>query len=205
MSSIYHYVSNSTGELDKLRDLIEQSIKEIVPIVEKELDANQIDIIFLSAPNLAIPEYGIGGNAPGSNHLYVSFDPGSDRITLDGLNETLLHEIHHCMRYRNPGYGESLGETMISEGLACLYEEEYSKKIPIYAKTKLKNNQIIKANKLINSKTIDHDEWFFGTKDIDKWFGYTYGYGLAKAYSKKTGKKASELVHTDSKLFLSLI
>jgi uncharacterized protein YjaZ len=107
MSSINHYIANSTGELDKL----------VIPIVEKELDAAQIDIIFVSAAASAIPEYGIGGSSRGPNHVYVSFDPKSDKITQEGLNETLFHEIHHCMRWRNPGYGKTLGETMISEGI----------------------------------------------------------------------------------------
>jgi uncharacterized protein YjaZ len=205
MPSIYHYVANSTGDLDKLQVLITKSLRQVIPIVEKELDANQIDIIFVSAPDLVIPEYGIGGNAPGPNHLYVSFDPSSDKITQQGLNETLLHEIHHCIRYRKPGYGKTLGEAMISEGLASLYEEEYSGETPMYAKVQLSEDQIAKANKIIHSKNYDHTRWFFGNKDIDRWFGYTYGYNLAKTYSDKTGKKAFELVHTNSKLFLDSI
>lgn len=45
MSSIKHYISNSTGELNKLVDTISKSLNEVIPIVEKELDAKQIDII----------------------------------------------------------------------------------------------------------------------------------------------------------------
>jgi uncharacterized protein YjaZ len=83
------------------------------------------------AADLAIPEYGIGANSPGPNHVYVSFDPESDKITQHGLDETLFHEIHHCMRWRDPCYGETLGEAMITEGLACLYEEQKTGKTPL--------------------------------------------------------------------------
>jgi len=202
MSSIKHYIANSTGELDKLVDMISKSTSLVIPIVEKELDAKQIDIIFVSAAALAIPEYGIGGNSPGPNHVYVSFDPNSDKITQSGLNETLLHEIHHCMRWRNPGYGETLGEAMISEGIACLYEEQHSGKTPLYAKVRLKGSQIAEAKKIINSKNYNHSDWFFGSKDIVRWFGYSYGYKLCKDYSAKTNKKASELVDIDAKKIL---
>lgn len=123
MSSIKHYIANSTGELDNLTAMINESLALVIPIVEKELGADKIDIIFISAAALVIPEYGIGGNSPGPNHIYVSFDPQSAEITQEGLNETLFHELHHCMRWRNPGYGETLAEAMISEGIACLYEE----------------------------------------------------------------------------------
>ena len=205
MSSIHYYVANSTGKLNKLQGLIASSISEVVPIVEKELHANKIDIIFVSAATLVIPEYGIGGNSPGPNHIYVSFDPKSDKITQKGLNETLLHEIHHSMRWRNPGYGETLGEAMVTEGLACLYEEQHSGKVPIFAKVSLKVDQTTKAKKLLNSKTYDHSKWFYGSKVVDRWFGYSYGYKLCKNYSDKTGKKASELVNIPTQEILNSV
>jgi uncharacterized protein YjaZ len=203
MSSIKHYIANSTGELSKLNDLILCSLREVIPIVEDELSANSIDIIFISAALLAIPEYGIGGSSPGPNHIYVSFDPDSDKITQKGLNETLLHEIHHCMRWRSPGFSETLGQAMISEGLACLYEQQHSNDAPIYTKVMLNNEQVMRAKKLLNSSQYDHSEWFFGAKKIDKWFGYSYGYKLCKDYSTKIGKTAAELVNVSAQEILN--
>ncbi len=203
MSSIHYYVANSTGKLDELQGLIASSISEVIPIVEKELHANKIDIIFVSASASVIPEYGIGGHFPGPNHIYVSFDPKSDKITQKGLSDTLLHEIHHSMRWRKPGYGETLGEAMITEGLACLYEEQHSGNVPIFAKVTLKDNQITRAKKLLNSKGYDHSKWFYGSKNVDRWFGYSYGYELCKSYSDKTSKKASELVNISAQEILN--
>ncbi len=190
MSTVKHYIANSTGELNKFKKLIATSLDEVIPIVEDELNASQIDIIFISAAMLAIPEYGIGGSSPGPNHIYVSFDPYSDRITQQGLNETLFHEIHHCIRWRDPGYGDTLGEAMVSEGLACLYEEQHSGKVPIYAKVNIKDEHIHKAKELLGSKNYDHSEWFFGSKNIERWFGYN----ACKHYANINNKKASDLV-----------
>ena len=205
MSSIKHHIANATGELDKLTAMISNSVERVIPIVQKEIHANEIDIFFISAASLAIPEYGIGGQSPGPNHLYVSFDPKSDKITQHGIDETLFHEIHHCMRWRNPGYGKTLGEAMITEGLACLYGEQHSGIAPIYAKISLDDDQITKAKKMINSKSYVHSEWFFGGKDIDRWFGYSLGYKLCKEYSLKTGKKASKLINISAKEILVLL
>ena len=199
MSTIKHYLANSTNELDNLRDLITKSLENVIPIVEKDLGAKQIDIIFISAPGLVIPEYGIGGNSPGPNHIYVSFDPKSNKITQKGLDETLFHEVHHCIRWRDPGYGKTLGEAMISEGLACLYEEQKSGSVPIYAKVKLDNKQIELARKTLNSKKYNHSEWFFGSGDIVRWFGYSYGYDACKKYSIETKKTAAQLVGVSAK------
>lgn len=184
--------------------LISKSLKKVIPIVEKDLDANQIDIIFVSAADLTIPEYGIGGNSPGPNHIYVSFDPKSSKITQKGLDETLFHEIHHCMRWRDPGYGDTLGEAMVTEGLACLYEEQKTGSVPIYAKVKLDDKQIGMAKETMNSKDYDHSKWFSGGNAIDRWFGYSYGYNLCKNYSTKTGKEASELVKVPAQEVLSV-
>lgn len=199
MSTIKHYIANSTGELNNLVGMINKSLNKVIPIVEKELKADKIDIIFISAAALVIPEYGIGGYSPGPHHLYVSFDPNSDKITQEGLDETLFHEIHHCMRWRNPGYGETLGEAMISEGLACLYEEQKTGNVPIYANVDLNDEQIQLANKTANAKKYNHSDWFFGNGDIVRWFGYTYGYKACKDYSNKTSKSASELVNISAK------
>lgn len=198
MSTIFHHIANATGELDMLEGMINAAVERAKPIVEKELGADKIDIIFVSAANLAMPEFGIGGNSPGPNHVYVSFDPTSDKITQKGIEETLLHEIHHCMRWRNPGYGETLGEAMVTEGLACLYEEEHSGQTPLYASVDLKNDQIEEAKKALRSKDYDHGQWFFGNGLIDRWFGYTYGYIACKAYATVHHKNASELVHVSA-------
>lgn len=193
---ISHYIANATGELSRLIPLIEDGISEALPLITAELSADKIDIIFVSAAALAMPEYGIGGNSPGPNHIYVSLDPESDKITKKGLIETILHEAHHCMRWREPGYGETLGEAMISEGLACLYEAEYSGKPPAYAAIKLPGKQIDLAQKELDSSGYDHARWFFGSKDIDRWFGYTYGYKLCKRFAETKSIKAAQLVST---------
>ncbi len=202
MPSINHYIANSANELTKYISLIYESLKEVVPVIETELRAREIDIIFISASNQAIPEYGLGGNSPGPNHIYISFDPDSDKVTKQGLVESLLHEAHHCMRWRDPGYGETLGEAMISEGLACLYEEEHSGKPPIYATVQLSNEEVEEAMKKLDSKDYDHSKWFFGSSDIARWFGYTYGYNICKDYAAKIGKSAAQLVNIDAQKIL---
>ena len=116
---------------------------------------------------------------------------------------TILHESHHCLRWRKPGYGKTLGEAMISEGLATLFEEEHSGKPPIYAQVKIKQTEIEKARKNLDNEKYNHSDWFFGSKDVQRWFAYTYGYRLSKTYSEKVNKSAAELVNTPAKLFLA--
>ena len=203
MSKIYCHVANASGELDSLELTIETAFAKALPIVENELKADEIDIFFLSAPMHALPEYGIGGYSPGPNHIYVSFDPGSKNITEAGLTETLLHEIHHCMRWRGPGYGDTLGASMVSEGLACLYEEMHKGTAPIYATADISDEHVAEAKLVMNDGSYDHSKWFYGSEIIPRWFGYTYGYQLCKKYAEQHNMNAADMVNITSSKILN--
>jgi len=203
MSNIKYYIANSTGKFDSLTTKIISAFGKAEKIATDKLKANQIDIIFVNAPGDTIPGTGVGGFSPGPHNVYVSIDPDFKDLAEEDLVLTMLHEMHHCMRWRNPGYGKTLGEAMITEGLASLFEEEISGAKPAYVNVTLKESDLEKAKSYMNDDTYDHSEWFFGTKGIDKWFGYTYGYKLAKTYSEMTGKKASALCHTKASLIIS--
>jgi uncharacterized protein YjaZ len=203
MSAIKHYIANAHDEFDAaMLAKIELGFKQGKLVIEKKLKADKIDIIFVNAPASVIPEIGVGGFSPGPFNLYVSLNPNYQHFLIEDLVLTIIHEAHHCMRWRGPGYGETLGEAIVSEGLASLFEQERSGRPPIYNRVNIKASEIKTANKLLNSNAFNHSEWFFGSKDTQRWFGYTYGYQLCKAYSEKTGKTAAELVHAEAKLFL---
>ncbi len=133
MRPIEHYVANAAGELSEQQDLIEKALSRTIPVVVQELGAEGIDIFFLSEPKRVVRGQGVGGSTYHPNRAYIYIDPEHAGITEETLFATLLHEIHHCMRWRNPGLSKSLGEEMVFEGLACLYEEEHIGRAPIYA------------------------------------------------------------------------
>lgn len=205
MSTIHTHIANATGELDDLKSMISSAVEKSVKIAEKDLDINQIDIFFVSASESIIPEYGIGGRTPGPNHIYLTLDPDSDLLSEDHLVETLLHEMHHAMRWRSSGYGITLGEAMVSEGLACMYESVYRGTVPIYARTAIPQSQIDQAKKLLdtNDSWLEHDRWFYGSDDIVRWFGYTYGYRICREYADKNNLTAAEMVGIDPRLILA--
>ncbi len=199
---INKYIANASGEFGReILDKIDDGFAQGRAIVRDKLGADKIDVVFVNDPMNVIPEIGIGGYSPGPYNIYVSLDPNFKTFSVEDMVSTILHETHHCMRWRNPGYGLSLGEAMISEGLATLFEEEYSGKTPIYAQVNIKQEEIDKAKKNLNNKKYNHSDWFFGGTDTQRWFAYTYGYKMSKAYSQKLNKTAAELVNTPAKLF----
>lgn len=199
--SISKYIANASGQFgSEILAKIEAGFGQAVKVAREKLGSDQIDIIFVNEPWSIIPEYGIGGYSSGPYNISISLDPKRD-FSVEDLISSILHETHHCMRWRDPGYGKTLGEAIISEGLATLFEEEYSGKIPLYGQVKIKPNEIALAEKSLADKNYAHSDWFFGAGKVQRWFAYTYGYRLAKAYSEKSGKSAAELVNVTAKLF----
>lgn len=206
MSSIKFYIANATGDFSKSYiDKIESVYIESEKIIIDRLNANKIDIIFVNSPYGVISEIGIGGIAPGPHNIYISLDPKRDNWSIKNMLLTICHESHHCMRWRKPGYGNKIGEEIISEGLATLFEEEVGNETPIYAKVDISSDEIKEVKQHLNDKSqyAKHQKWFYGTDEIQKWFGYTYGYKLSKAYSEKVNKSASELVHIEANNILT--
>ena len=89
------------------------------------------------------------------------------------------HELHHMARWKNPGYGETLGGALLSEGIATYYEEKVSGWSPPWTKAQVSNDSVEVALQEWDDKEYDHNAWFF-EGPYGKWVGYGLGYRLAK-------------------------
>ena len=161
-----------------------KSIDFIKPIVEKvasplvaELPAGDYALYIRD-----LKEYSIDNQYPGG-HTYNMFEsmialPDWNCELLD-IESVVAHELHHLARWHYAGYGFSLGEAVLTEGIATLYEEEISGKKPIWSNTKLDSLIVDKLIKEWDAHNYDHDEWFFSGKH-GRWVGYSAGYKVAK-------------------------
>lgn len=156
-----------------------------------------------------IPETGDLGMAPRKGEVYITVDPkhrrGVARIVREHLPKILAHELHHAARWETVGYGTTLLEALVTEGLATQFEDE------LYPKPKTPWGNALTAKqttfwwkkaKWWLNKKYDHYEWFFGTGKIPRWTGYTIGYRLVGNAMKNLGKSAAELVNTPAEEIL---
>ena len=161
-----------------------KSIDFIKPLIEKV--ASPL-VAVLPAGEYALyirdlKEYSIDNKYPGGH----TYNPFESMVALPSWNfnhadieAVVAHELHHLARWHYTGYGLSLGEAVISEGLASLYEEEISNIKPAWAKAKVDKESLQKLIKDWNDKNYNHAEWFFDGK-YGRWFGYSVGYRIAK-------------------------
>jgi uncharacterized protein YjaZ len=138
------------------------------------------------APGRVIPEIGMVGYAPSATHFSLTFDSTNPHFApslADGtLRRQVAHEVHHCLRHAGPGYGQSLGEALVSEGLAGQFVNRlYSTPPEPWEKAVAPRDawRFLPDDKTLGSPMYDHSAWFFGTGGYPRWLGYTLGYLLA--------------------------
>lgn len=145
-----------------------------------------VAVVVYANPAQVIPALGVGGFSPGANRVFIAVNPDNARF-VRGLERKCLptpgHELHHCLRSGAVGYGNTLGEVSITEGLACHFETELrSGAVPFYASA-LEQGAIppllIRAKVNFGNADYDHQGWFFGTASTTALYaGYTPGFEL---------------------------
>lgn len=174
-----------------------------------ELDIN----VLVKSGDWVIPELGMGGYSPTKNELQITIDPTHLNLS-DNFDtvfvSTLAHETHHCFRHASVGYGNTLFEALLSEGLACQFEVELGFTEPIYVNhlpSESRQALLDRAQSLWHGATYDHHSWFFGNteQDLPRWAGYDIGYYLAGLYLEASGQTASRSCNTKAKDILKVL
>lgn len=205
------YVLQGDGSLNHYSALVEKNASLAVKKIEKKIPVADVDIVFYDHPAGAIPELGIGGYSPNPHTVLVSLDPNfkNFRQTVDiQIERILAHELHHCARATKVGYGKTLLEALITEGLADHFDTEVTGKNPQPWDKALTDKQIVKylnlARKEFNRETYNHHAWFYGSKEenIFRWTGYSLGFWLVGKYLEKNpDRKPSRLYAVKAKEF----
>jgi hypothetical protein len=137
-------------------------------------------------PGRVIPEIGMVGYAPSATHFSLTFDSTNPHFApslADGtLRRQVAHEVHHCLRHAGPGYGQSLGEALVSEGLAGQFVNRlYDTPPEPWEKALAPRDawRFLPDERTLGSSMYNHSAWFFGTGGYPRWLGYTLGYLLA--------------------------
>lgn len=184
------------GSLAPWRSLLCQQASAVATCIDKivlrELHRHPFDVVIQYLPDEVIPELGIGGSCFRRGLVTISLDPGgvgfADRLVQGAFSRALTHELHHAMRWGACGYGHSLGDAIVSEGLADVFAD-----IITCVSTPPWSNALTaddwksvlgRAEGEMNDFDYDHAAWFFGTGKLPRWAGYTVGYHLARLYGR---------------------
>lgn len=190
----------ASGSLNEWQSAITEQANSARQAMEELLLPPNLDILVQCLPGQVIPEIGLVGYAYRSNLFSLTVDPSNPNFVTSLNNGTLkrqlIHEAHHCLRMAGPGYGRTLGEVLISEGLAGQFVSHLLRSEPepwecaIDLKTLLSTPS---PYRVLNTRDYDHAAWFFGTTtDYPRWLGYSLGYQLVGHWIAQSHPISSE-------------
>jgi Predicted Zn-dependent protease (DUF2268) len=192
-----------------IREVVESTLRRTI----QALSITGVTITVSPDPKATIPGYGVGGYTPNAHSVNIALDPTFadwGRLLTNNLPQTLAHELHHSVRWRGPGYGDTLFEAMISEGLADRFAVDLLGIPPAPWSDAFPKEQTARFLALAQPKfdakpysSDDHARWFFGSDaSLPKWTGYTLGYRLVEDYIEHhPGTTAATLVWMPARAF----
>lgn len=147
-----------------------------------------------------IPEIGVGGfTDPASGAVRISLDPdhanGTEQSITVWLPQVLAHELNHSKRIlEGPGYGTTVGEAIVTEGIADAFSlHAFPSTPPLPWANALQPDDLEQLSTLARSNATTtntpdlHSEWFFGSGDIPRWAGYTIGAAWVRDFLATNG------------------
>ncbi|MGB9430324.1 MAG: DUF2268 domain-containing putative Zn-dependent protease [Gammaproteobacteria bacterium] len=199
--SIKLHLLNAGGKLSPWSGRLEPAFAKSVGSIVALLAVDNVDIV-VRAGHRVMPETGIGGYSPSADVVYITLDPEHPRLSTSFEREflvTLGHELHHCARHSGPGYGRTLGEALITEGLACNFEAELpGGAAPFYARAvegASLESIAERAKPELQHSPYAHRAWFFGSEieNLPRHAGYSLGFSIVAGYISRHATPASRL------------
>lgn len=212
--SFNRHILNASRELTAFKAKIIELISKSEKMLTSQMNfASLTTDLVIKSGKFVVPEVGIGAYCVNQYEIQMTLDIDNPSL-LNSFDEsfmaTLAHETHHACRESTIGFGNSLLDSMILEGLACHFEVELGYKTPVYVEHLTQESRQFFINKAklewLNDK-YNHNDWFFGNqeKNIPKWIGYDLGYYLVGLYLQQTKQSAAECYDTPSATILDFL
>lgn len=154
-----------------------------------------LDILVQRLPGAVIPESGMVGHAYRKGLFALTLDPDNPHFAASleqgALRRQVAHEVHHCLCMAGPGYGRTLGEALVSEGLAGQFTGRLFGNPPEPWERAV-DEDVLRAH-LPNATALaasdyNHHAWFFGTGGYrPRWLGYMLGYCIVGKWLADAG------------------
>ncbi len=191
---------------DGISETILVAASHAIDAVRVLLPVEGVDIVFQHAPQGAMDHLVFGGYTPDAHTIYISVDtarPDIKEIIEHELAHTIAHELHHAMRWRSVGYGDTLAEALVTEGLADRFSVEATGGEPSLWTQGFSNEELeallVRARAEFDKTDYSHEDWFFGGNGLPKWGGYALGYFIVGKYlAEHPGVTAASLCDVEA-------
>lgn len=185
----------ASGSLAELRRELIDEFAAAYEAIARLMPPPRLDVLIQRLPGETIPEMGLVGRAYRSSMFTMTLDPDNPNffssLRTGALRRHVVHEVHHCLRMGGPGYGWTLGEALVSEGLAGQFVRHVLGTDPEPWEHAIAPADLLRSPvglQTLESRYYDHNEWFFGFGDKPKWLGYSLGYQMVGRWLASRGE-----------------
>ncbi|MCX6780521.1 MAG: DUF2268 domain-containing putative Zn-dependent protease [Candidatus Magasanikbacteria bacterium] len=205
-NNINSVILNASKRFDPFVVAIQSQTKKAIDLALTKIALHDVDIVFSLNPIETVAHLGFGGYTPDANTVLISVNTDFEKLgeTIETeLIHTLLHEFHHAMRWRSVGYGDTLGEAIVTEGLGDQFDVELTGGAPQKWATALSAEELSKLflrAKPLLGESYEHAAWFFGSEseELPKWGGYALGWFVVGKYLEAHPEKHASDLHAVS-------
>jgi len=179
---------------EKAVEAIERGLSETKNLLPTLSD--YINVVVRPNDSGIMPETGTGAYTHDSEFIEITIDktvPHGAEDMLKSLYEIPFHEGNHAARYNVVPYDDRFIVSAIYEGLATVFEREYSGYKPPYGNYEDDETMAKWFEELKTADWGQRSEMMFMTKDNRRWVGYKTGTWLVDKAIKNSGKSIVEL------------
>lgn len=193
------------GLTNDLRSIIETEVSTGISLINNLMEIDDIQIRIVDNSNIIPVGFGIGGYNPNEQEVIIAVNTNFNN--LDSCLEQsfiplLAHEIHHAKRRRSVGYGNTLLQAVVSEGLADHFSIEVTGVAPPPWSVALSGSDLQEwldtASSTWDDSPYNHEAWFLGTDpNIPRWAGYSIGFEIVKNYLIENPDRLPSTLHNE--------
>ncbi len=189
MANLVPHILGASGRLEALRTPLLEGLARAEAAAMAVVDIPRTDVVIRVWPRATIAADGVGGFCPRRREIEIALDPDNRALSLgpgSAYERTIVHELHHVLRRDEAGYGETLGEALVSEGLAGHFVVQALGTVPEPWEQAVGPEELMHwaRRALLDWRRADYDhtDWFFGHGEKPLWLGYALGFALVADY-----------------------
>ena len=195
---------NARHDLTRILSEARQASREAVARASGHAALPDFDLV-VRAHRDRSPDGAVQGHCPAPGIIEIAVTP--DRFDPVQFSRALIRQIAHLLRQEGPGHGRSLGEVLVSEGLAGHFVLQVMGGPPDGLDTvRPAQGAMRQAMNEWARRDYDHGRWFGGKGDLRRGTGHGLGHRMiAEHLAQASGDTAASLATAPAEPFRQIL